>query len=350
LVLSTTQFDMAGAHEQFYLRPATEEDLPYMRQLSEAAGQKIGPGGGDFILSSWKSWWQEQDQSMHYNQWVFAGDTPVAFCRIEVYGTPAQPESGWLEGLRVHPEFQGKGLMNKVIAPLKQRVPDSTRSDILLAVGSTNESMRPIADKKFVYLGCQVTFSGKRASSEISPEEFQLKARLAVPEDAETIWSFLTAHSAYQNSRLLMPGRFYGFHSVTRQSLDEKITLGRAFPVFEGADGNGRCIGVFFAFDTGLSIAAKGAGRGGPMYSSWYTCCLAEDLSAQQTAAVLHRWTLIVPDADDKGKQFTAFMLSVGLADNTDGKPEIEPRMQEALHAAGFKRELASHLRVYRIP
>ena len=62
---------------EFTFRPAVEADLPFMETLSAASGQKIVPGGGDFVLRAWGEWFQ-QDPRLHFNQWMFDGESKPA--------------------------------------------------------------------------------------------------------------------------------------------------------------------------------------------------------------------------------------------------------------------------------
>lgn len=283
---------------------------------------------------------------MHYNQWVFNGDAGIAFARIEVYGNPAEPESGWLEGLRVHPEYQGRGIMKLVLAPLMQRVPRSVHNNMYLAVGSGNEQMCTIADKKYTYIGAQVAFGWKPATAMPLSAESKTLTQQASLAELDLIWAFLCSHSLYENSRLLLPARFYGFRACSRPALEEKISAGRVYVTFNGhptpsgTEDARECIGIFCTFDSDLNHGAA--------LMRWHTCCLADGLSVEQIIAVLHAWTAQIPALDEAGSAITAHVLSVGPEPNDESKPDVAPVMQEALDAVGFSRNLPTHLRLYR--
>ena len=123
-------------YEEICVRAATREDLPHLIALSEAAGQNIVPGGGDFVLDAWEKEWWVLDPRLHFNDFAFIGSTAVAFVRCEAYGPAASPESGWLEGLRVHPEDQGRKIMSRLQRHLLKRLPATVQAEMYLAVGS----------------------------------------------------------------------------------------------------------------------------------------------------------------------------------------------------------------------
>ena len=102
---------------------------------------------------AWKTKWWKLHSKLHYNELAFEGATAVGFVRIECYGSPDSPESGWLEGLRIHPDFSGKGIMTRINDAVFSRVPPAVRRDMYLAVGSANERMCAISDSKYEYIG-----------------------------------------------------------------------------------------------------------------------------------------------------------------------------------------------------
>ena len=151
----------------YSFRIAVEEDLPHMAVLSGEAGGKIRPGGGDFVLMAWPKWWK-QHPKLHFNQWCFDGESPAGFVRIECYGPPDAPESGWLEGLRISPSHQGRGVMSKVVSKCCDQVPADM--PIFLAVGSTNVQMVPIADRKYDFLGAMIMHVFRPPSGAAKPD------------------------------------------------------------------------------------------------------------------------------------------------------------------------------------
>lgn len=323
--------------EDYSFRPAIEDDLPIMAALSAASGQAIVPGGGDFVTMAWAGWWKQHPQ-MHYNQWVFSGDVGVGFARIELYGTPEEPESGWLEGLRVHSEYQGKGVMKKLLEPLMQRVPEIVHKSMLLAVGSGNDKMCPIADKKYTYIGAQVAFACPPPAESTSPvQECVRKVRI---KEAEGLFAWMSALTSYRNSRLLIPARFYAFRACTLAALKEKIEAGRVYAAFDVGPSEHVCLGLFLTFDTDLNH--------GGSFMRWHTCCLADGLSQENLTSVLRAWVKQLPGVDEGGSKMLN-VLSVGPAQNTGDNPDVEPSMQVALDALGFTRNLSTHLRLYHM-
>lgn len=73
----------------FTLRKAVEEDLPHMAVLSGAAGGKIVPGGGDFVLQAWPHWWK-QDPRLHFNQFCFDGLAGSRDCELILHSRASE--------------------------------------------------------------------------------------------------------------------------------------------------------------------------------------------------------------------------------------------------------------------
>ena len=239
--------------DRFTFRKAKEADLPHMKALSETAGGKIVPGGGDFVVNAWQNSWWKQHPELHFNQWIFDGGRPVAFVRIECYGPPGRPESGWLEGLRVDPAYQGQGLMSRVVEACIEQLPENVRGHIYLAVGSTNEQMVAISDRKYAFLSGWIFHGYDPAAAKPPPEVEEAAAAVTVrqldSDDIGAAWALAVSDLLYRDGGardggprdggpragdLLCPGRFYGFRAFTRSALDEKIRTGRAHGAYEG--------------------------------------------------------------------------------------------------------------------
>merc|ERR1740129_1814084 len=203
-----------------------------------------------------------------------------------------------------------------------------------------------IADKKYTYIGAQVAFGWKPATAMPLSAESKTLTQQASLAELDLIWAFLCSHSLYENSRLLLPARFYGFRACSRPALEEKISAGRVYVTFNGhptpsgTEDARECVGIFCTFDSDLNHGAA--------LMRWHTCCLADGLSVEQIIAVLHAWTAQIPALDEAGSAITAHVLSVGPEPNDESKPDVAPVMQEALDAVGFSRNLPTHLRLYR--
>ena len=349
--------------KSFTFRTAVEEDLPHIQVLSGAAGGKIVPGdagGGDFVVKAWPSWWT-QHPNLHFNQWCFDGDFPAGFVRIECYGEPGRPESGWLEGLRINPSYQGQGVMSKVVTECLKQVPADM--PMLLAVGSENAQMTPIADAKYAFLGGMVLHRWERdaapdAAVAAAESTCALSARALQPADADEAWALLSSHAKQSAAPLLLPGRFYAFREPTRAALADKIAHGRARGAFAAAGGAGgargapRLVGLLFEFDSEID-RVDGAET---VVLHFYTAVLAPRLERARGAAALRALARELPAVQPSTGRAQRNLLAAGPYLPPGGAAarvadfRVDDAAAQLLAAARFERLRPSHLRVYRMP
>jgi len=334
----------------FTLREAVEEDLPHMAELSGAAGGKIIPGGGDFVLQAWPHWWK-LDPRLHANQLCFAGERAAGFVRIECYGEPTAPESSWLEGLRVDPAFQGLGVMSKVTEACIATLPSSTRLAIYLAVGSTNEKMVAISNAKYDFLGGMIIHAFEPSAEMAAAANAAADAvsvRQLTAADVGAAWSLIASHPAHSAGRLLLPGRFYAFRAPSLGALAEKVGSGRAVGVF-GSGAAAPLLALVLEFDTGMEREENGA----PIVIEIHTVITSTHLGATAAAGALHAFGRSRPITAPSGASLRT-LLSTGpflpAAADDPGSFDVDDRLKEALALAGYMRPMASHLRVYRMP
>lgn len=334
----------------FTLRKAVEEDLPHMAVLSGAAGGKIVPGGGDFVLQAWPNWWK-QDPRLHFNTFCFDGERPAGFVRVECYGKPQSPDSGWLEGLRVDPLSQGLGVMTKVIDACTTTLPSTVRSAIYLAVGSTNEKMVAISNKKYEFLGGMI-MQGFNPQAETAGATNAVAASMHVRPLAEAdlgaAWALLSSQPAHKAGQLLLPGRFYGFRAANFGALAEKIECGKAVGVFGSGDAT-PLLALVLAFDSGMEREENGQ----KVVIEIHTIVVSTRLEAATVGGVLLAFGRSRPTAAPSGANLRT-LLSTGpflpaTADDP-GSVDVDERLKQALALAGYSRPMASHLRVYRMP
>ena len=342
--------EATATYGELTVRSAVHSDLPHLLTISELSGQAIVPEGGDYVRFAWEHEWWVIDPRLHYNDFAFVDDLAVAFARVECYGRPESPESGFLEGMRVHPDYMGKRVMSRLQAHLLRRIPAAVREHLYLAVGSTNDVMRRICEPRYQYLGafCLHAFD-PRAMLRADRERYAAKLVLGPIDGSsrEAAWAFLTAHPLHAaepgRSKLLLPGRFYAFRALTLQALDEKIASGRAFMAMDGD----AIVAAFFAFDTDLPPVEQGA----PV-RRLYTCCVEASLDAGRLGSALLAFARSRPPLEvDSGLPLQT-IVSIGPHDNS--KPgstgDVEPRFVQGLAAAAFTRSRGTHLRVYRVP
>lgn len=337
------------------VRHATEADLPHLKAISAVAGQAIVPadvGGGDFITAEWQTEWWTLDPQLHWNDFAFVGETAVAFARVEAYGAPSHPDSGWLMGMRVRPEHQGKRVMARLQAHLLARIPRHVRANLYLGIGSTNAVMRSICDLRYEFYGAYVLHEFMPGAM-LRADRERYAAALSIDhlESAalDAAWEFLTTHGRPAVSRgsadalvLLVPGRFYDFQALTRRAIADKIATRRAIVA---RDGGGAIVAFFVEFDSFLD----GDGANGPGVRRIYTCCAAADLEAAKVGSALLAFGRSQPATDAPSGLPLRTVLSVGPWADEQGR-DVDPRMAIALTGGNYTRTRSTHLRLYRVP
>ena len=320
---------------------ALQSDLPHLVGISQTAGQNIVPadaGGGDFVIKAWEHEWWTLDPRIHWNDFAFIGDEAVGFARVEAYGPPDEPESGWLMAMRVKPLFQGRRVMARLQAHLLARLPHRVRLNLYLAVGSSNERMRAACDPKYDFYGAYV-LQNFMPTAMLRADRERYAAVVTIhtlgPSDRGAAWAFLAACLEHSPT-LLIPGRYYDFRALTPTALDDKMRHGRALCARDGST----IVALFFEFDNRM-----------PDGTGWrrvYTCCASASLDVPKLGSVLLAFGRAQPTVDAAGVGPIRTQLSVGPCIDRDGR-DVEPKMSAALAAGNYTRPRSTHLRVYKV-
>lgn len=343
-------------------RRATKDDLEHMlvvANLKSGAGKDITGDGGDYVREAWEGDWWTHDPRMHYEEFAFVGELAVGFARCDFNGHPDHIDSGWLEGLRVHPSWQGKKVMSRLQAHLMQSLPPTVREHTYMAVGSTNtqmldichgrrgsatEAAAPGRSTRYQYIGAWVMHTYGGAPRDDSLTKCTLSARVMRPDDMEAAWAFLAEHPLREEGRLLLPARFYAWRHLTRAALADKLAQQRVFAVGDQASGT---VALFIQFDTDYT--------GWPLKTRcrFYLSYFGVGGLGDTLGPALHTFATSAPTADDASGEALSTIVVAGPHDNTaPGEAatcDVDPTMSAALNAAGFTRPRETHLRVYRV-
>jgi len=240
--------------------------------------------------------------------------------------------------------------MSKVTDACLDQMPSSARAAVYLAVGSTNEHMVAIADRKYTLLGGMIMHAYN--PTEVATATVAATAMTARKLDSSDIgvaWALFTSQPAYQSGeRLLLPGRFYGFRAPRIDALAEKIESGRAVGIF-GSSAEVPLLALVLEFDTGMEHEEDGK----PIVLEVHTALFATHLDTAATAAALFAFGRSRPTVTPSGVSIR-LLLSNGPfmppSAQESGAIDVDADLKTALALAGYTRRLASHLRVYRMP
>jgi len=105
-------------------RPARESDTKGVLELTRLIWD-----GGDYIPSIWKEWLQDKEGRLTVAEWE---GRVIGLGKL----TRLSPEDWWLEGLRTHPDFEGRGIATQVFYDLLAAWNNEERGKIRLATSS----------------------------------------------------------------------------------------------------------------------------------------------------------------------------------------------------------------------
>jgi len=354
------------------IRAAVKDDLEHLlvvAGLKDGVGKDITGDGGDYVKEAWVEDWWTRDPRTHFNEFAFIGDLAVGFARCDCFGAPERIESGWLEGLRVHSGYQGRGIMHRLQAHLLCSLPPIVRQQTYLAVGSTNTQMVGICDggkgrPRYEYIGAFVMHALELPKPARPADDGSCTSTLHVRilDSSEAAWSFFASHplhTEHKPSRLLLPARFYAFRALTHAAVADKVAGGRITAICRGGTdrGNEGVLALFVNFDSDH--------KGWPLQTlcSFHTAYFTPGLPLEELRAVLLAFGRSRPTAlhsghpnassDDltPGESLTTILVA-GPCDNKqpDSATDVEPKLSKVLAAAHFKRSRDTHLRVYKVP
>ena len=175
---------------QVVCRPALPLDFPGMLELTSQIWE-----GDDYIPKVWQAWLSDPD-----------GLLAVAEYKSKAVGlgklTKLSEQDWWLEGLRVHPQFEGRGIASRIHRYLLDIWEKNGSGTIRFATASTREPVKHLARVNGFHLaGEYSTF--KCYSRNGSPKNSDPFTQIEVHENQEVVDWFVT-HSMERLSFGLM--------------------------------------------------------------------------------------------------------------------------------------------------
>ena len=168
-------------------RPALPKDTPDVLELTS----KIWDGH-DYIPSVWADWLHDPDGLLAVAEF---GGRVVGLSKL----TRLSPSEWWLEGLRVHPEYEGRGIASHLHDYLMDYWQQNGRGAIRLATASFRKPVHHLSLRSGFHKAGEYTTYVSAAVSGLS-ERF---TRLAAGEEAEAI-DFTMRHPSPSNPNGLM--------------------------------------------------------------------------------------------------------------------------------------------------
>ncbi len=196
---------------ELIIRPAKEDDFPYIEHI----GSRIWEGN-DYLPRVWDRWLHDPN-----------GEMVVAELKGQVVGVGRLTDMGdgewWLEGLRVDPDFQGKGIGKRLHKYLVERFRARGGTVLRFMTASHNTPVhRMAAESGFTHLYSLIPYAADSEPGQIEP------LRRLEMGDADTAWAFLQGSPHFHKVHGLYGGG-WRLRKLTLNHLTEDISSGLAY-------------------------------------------------------------------------------------------------------------------------
>jgi GNAT superfamily N-acetyltransferase len=175
-------------------------------------------GGHDYIPQVWDEWIGDRSAKMFV---VVADGKPVAMNRVRLL----EDGSAWFEGVRVHPDYRGRGLATELGEnSLKAAVGMGARVFRLTSSSRNRSAHRQVARMKFAEVG-RVSVYEPGKGMRFSPQE---GVRVATPADSEMVTRVVEGSEGYRLGAGVMWDGFSAT-SLTPRVMAARIQEGGVF-------------------------------------------------------------------------------------------------------------------------
>jgi GNAT superfamily N-acetyltransferase len=199
-----------AASDKLEVRRACPEDRDAILEVSRDIW-----GGNDYLPTVWDRWAADREGALLT---VTLNGKPIGCTKISMLS----PGEVWLEGLRLHPDFQGRGLSHRIHEGTFEEALRLGARTIRYATWIGNEASRHIAETHGFWMVAQTNWLGARAGI-----EKQLKSRRAGAQDVNDLHRFVKGSACYEATGGLM-GVGWKFPEITKRRLRGIVADGRA--------------------------------------------------------------------------------------------------------------------------
>jgi RimJ/RimL family protein N-acetyltransferase len=194
--------------ERLLIRRARPEDRDAILAMSE----KIW-GGVDYLPLIWDRWLADPDGALLT---ATLDGRPVGMSKI----TLLAPGEVWLEGLRLHPELQGRGLSSNINRATLREAMKLNPKTVRFSTAVINTASRHLAERTGFWQIARTRWMWGRART-----RGVLGGRVATPDDLANVWGFAKGSECYERTGgLLCVG--WKFPALTRHRLKDLIERG----------------------------------------------------------------------------------------------------------------------------
>jgi len=213
-------------------------------------------GGHDYMPLVWDRWLAEKKGALLT---VTVDGRPVGTSKVSLLA----PGEVWLEGLRLHPEFHGRGLSKRIHRATFREASKLSPRTVRYSTWIGNEASRRIAEKNgFWQIARTGWMWGK--TGRLTP----VSGRRAMPGDLDAVVRFVHGSSCYEATNGVA-GVGWTFPELTRRRIRHLLSLGqvvvlprrgafRAVAMFDiGKIDDDVCLGFIDGPDKDITVLAK---------------------------------------------------------------------------------------------
>lgn len=213
-------------------------------------------GGHDYMPLVWDRWLAEKKGALLT---VTVDGRPVGTSKVSLLS----PGEVWLEGLRLHPEFHGRGLSKRIHRATFREASKLRPRTVRYSTWIGNEASRRIAEKNGFW---QIARTGWMWGKVRKPPP--VSGRRATPDDLDAVVRFVHASSCYEATNGVA-GVGWTFPELTRRRIRHLLSLGqvvvlprrgalRAVAMFDiGKIDDDVCLGFVDGLDKDVTLLAK---------------------------------------------------------------------------------------------
>jgi hypothetical protein len=170
-------------------------------------------GGVDYLPLIWDRWLADPDGALLT---ATLDGRPVGMSKI----TLLAPGEVWLEGLRLHPELQGRGLSSNINRATLREAMKLNPKTVRFSTAVINTASRHLAERTGFWQIARTRWMWGRART-----RGVLGGRVATPDDLANVWGFAKGSECYERTGgLLCVG--WKFPALTRHRLKDLIERG----------------------------------------------------------------------------------------------------------------------------
>ena len=198
----------ARSRERLVVRRARPEDRDAILSMSEQIW-----GGGDYLPLIWDRWLEDPDGVLLT---ACLDGRPVGMSKISVLA----PGEVWLEGLRLHPDLQGKGLSSQINQVTFGEAMKLEPRTVRYSTATVNTASRHLGEKSGFWQIARTRWMWGAARARGA-----LKGRVATPSEFDHVHAFIRNSECYERTGgLLAIG--WKFPALTGRRLRRLVSSG----------------------------------------------------------------------------------------------------------------------------